>query len=142
MKNKVYWFIFFPFFFSSACDSDPVRDTLPLVYVAIDLNVRDLRYNDLHTLGYVYLEGGLRGIILYKKSETEYLAFERNCTYDSSNPCGIVEMDASVFFMKDPCCESTFNLEGIPSGGPAQNPLRTYFTFLEGDRLFIRSETF
>ncbi len=125
-----------------SCDDDFRTDQLPIVYVFIQLNVNDLRYLDLQTKGFVYLQGGLRGILLYKNPANEYIAFERACPDDYPAECAIVKMDESLFNINEPCCLSTYDLDGNPSGGPATTPLRRYFTFLEGNLLTIQSEGF
>lgn len=125
-----------------SCDVEESPDQLPFVYVNIEINVNDLRYLDLHSKGYIYLQGGLRGILLVKKTPNEYLAFERNCTFEYEKECSVVEMHESGFYMLDPCCESTFDLEGNPAGGPAQFNLRTYYTYLTGNTLSIQSDPF
>jgi len=125
-----------------ACDTQESPDQLPFVYVFIEVNANDLRYLDLHSKGYVYLQGGLRGIILVKKSASEYIAFERNCTFEYEKACSIVEMHESGFYMLDPCCESTFDLDGNPSGGPAKYNLRTYYTSLQNNMITIQSDQF
>src|SRR5689334_17317129 len=57
--------------------------------------------------GFVYLEGGLKGLILYRANENSYLAFDRACP---NNPNGeVVQVDPSTLFMIDNACHSSFN---------------------------------
>jgi len=142
MKAKFMLFVLSIVWLTSACDVEESPDQLPFAYVDIEINVNDLRYLELHNKGYIYLQGGLRGLIIVKKSAIEYLAFERNCTFEFEKPCSVIEMHESGFYMLDPCCESTFDLDGNPSGGPAKFNLRTYFTYLSGNTLSIQSEPF
>ncbi len=91
--------------------------------------------------GYVYLNDiGARGVIVYRKSASEYLAFERNCSFQSGDACSTVEVHPSTLYMIDNCCGSTFNFSGSPSGGPAFRELRQYFTSLSGSTLTITDE--
>jgi len=77
--------------------------------------------------GFVYMEGGLKGIILYRANENSYLAFERACPHHPSAGCAIVQVDVSSLFMIDHCCNSSFNFsDGYPTGGPAERPLIQY----------------
>lgn len=87
--------------------------------------------------GYVYLnEGGMSGIILYRESETNYIAYERRCSVDDDAP---VMVDGSGLFMKG--CGSTFSFsDGYPTGGPVRNPLLKYRTSLDGTKLTITDE--
>lgn len=108
--------------------------------IVINLNLPS--YNDLSTdKAAMTIDGGVRGIILYRKSETEYLAFERNCSYQPEQACATVDIDNSTLYMTDSCCGSSFSFtSGDPIGGPAIYPLRRYRTFLDGSILTITDE--
>jgi hypothetical protein len=69
---------------------------------------------------------GTRGVILYRKNQNTFLAFERNCSYRPNEACATVNIDVSTLFMIDPCCGSSFNFDGDPIGGAAWRPLRQY----------------
>jgi nitrite reductase/ring-hydroxylating ferredoxin subunit len=85
---------------------------------------------------------GVRGIILYRKSAGNFIAFEKNCSYHPADACATVEVDPSRLFLIDFCCGSTFSLdEGIPTGGVAWRPLRQYKTSIQGFLLTISSES-
>lgn len=91
--------------------------------------------------GYVYIDGGLKGIILYRANENSYLAFERACPHHPDASCAIVQVDGSTLFMIDHCCKSSFNFsDGSPSGGPAERPLLQYRTELNGTTLKVSDE--
>lgn len=89
--------------------------------------------------GFVYIEGGLKGIILYRANENSYLAYDRACPH---NPNGeMVQADISTLFMIDHACHSSFNFsDGQPTGGPAQRPLVQYRVDQEGTTLKISDE--
>src|SRR4051812_6741648 len=94
--------LFLPFLilFLAACskDKEPV-DYIPYAYVNQQLNLTNIQYAALRQdRGHVYLPAGVRGIIVVRKSATQYLAFERNCTYQPSDSCATVEVDASNLF--------------------------------------------
>jgi hypothetical protein len=123
------------------CHNDPYIDQIPVVYVDETINLSNFEYTPLKNIGgYVYLEGGVRGIIVYRKSQDVYLAFERNCTFQPLDPCARVEVDESSLFMIDPCCSSTFDFDGYPTGGPAEFPLRLYNTYVDQNFLLITSD--
>jgi len=104
----------------AACNSSPIDDLIPNVPVNIELNLSDIDNLALQQIGgFVYLDGGVRGIILIRTSFDTYEAMDRNCTYQPTSSQAIVSMDSSGFFMEDKSCQSTFNLSGIPTGGPA-----------------------
>ena len=128
----------------SSCKRDLTDDAIPFVVfpdIVISLNLP--LYNDLNSKGWIYVDGGVQGIILYKASATSYLAFERNCSYNPINNAGaIIFVDVSNLFMIDHTCSSSFDFnEGTPTGGPAWRPLRRYKTFLDGSQLTISSES-
>jgi len=121
-----------------ACESSDPQEQIPAVIVNETINVTNLQYQNLQFVGgHVAIEGGVRGIIIYRASTTEYRAFERNCSFEPLNTCARVEVDGSNFFMVDPCCSSTFDFQGFPTGGPASLPLRKYVTLLDGNFLTI-----
>ncbi|MFM7193186.1 MAG: hypothetical protein ACKORJ_06175 [Bacteroidota bacterium] len=85
---------------------------------------------------------GVRGIILYRKSAGNFIAYEKNCSYRPAEACATVEVDPSNLFMIDFCCNSTFSFdEGLPTGGVAWRPLRRYKTTIQGFLLTISSES-
>jgi len=108
--------------------------------IVINLNLP--AYNRVRTEGgYVYLEGGVRGLILYHQEGNTYLAFERNCTYHSQEDCATVEVHSSTLYMTDPCCGSIFSFpDGEATKGPAWNRLVQYRTSLTGNTLTIIDE--
>jgi nitrite reductase/ring-hydroxylating ferredoxin subunit len=123
------------------CNEDPFQDEIPFVFVDETINLNNFEYSPLNQIGgFVYIEGGVRGIIIYRQSEDRYLAFERNCPYQPYDECAQVEVDQSTLFMIDPCCSSTFDFDGYPTGGPAKFPLRQYTTFVNQNFLTISSE--
>lgn len=124
----------------SSCSENIPESQIPLTNVDETINLTNQQYLPLRMVGgYVYIKGGLRGIILYKESPNSYLAIERTCSFQPTDTCARVEVDDSGFFLIDPCCGSTFNMRGIPTGGPAIEPLRLYNTYLDGNFLTIRS---
>ncbi len=122
----------------SDCSPDLTDDPIPIVFFEnIDLFLPDA---DLMTQGFKYIGRGVRGIIVYRRTPTQFLAFERNCSYLPNSACATVDVHSSSLFMQDVCCSSTFNWEGNPTGGPAWRSLRQYAVFLNGNMLTITDE--
>src|SRR5689334_19999406 len=69
--------------FSPACDPDVSDDPIPYVHFQdIVINLTLPSYIGLSSDGgYAYVNGGVKGIIIYRKTNTTYFAYERNCTY-------------------------------------------------------------
>lgn len=130
--------------FLGSCKPDLTDYAIPFVAfpdIVINLNLPE--YTDLNSKGWVYIDGGVQGIILYKASSTSYLAYERNCSYNPiNNPGAVVFADISNLFMIDHTCHSSFDFaDGTPTGGPAWRPLRRYKTVLDGTQLIISDES-
>lgn len=124
----------------SSCKPDMSDDPIPFQpFSSILINLNLPEYNDLRTVGgYKYINGGVRGIILYHASATTYIAYERNCSYQPNSACATVDVHISTLYMNDPCCGSSFNFStGAPSGGVAWRPLRQYETLVTGNELTI-----
>ena len=125
-----------------SCETNFEDDQIPYIpFDNIEINLTNIQYYNLTTLGYVEIDGGVKGIILYKNSSSDYIAYEKNCSYLPYNNCAKVEIDGSGLFMTDPCCSSQFSFaDGVPIGGPASLPLRRYRTILNGNFLIITDE--
>jgi nitrite reductase/ring-hydroxylating ferredoxin subunit len=88
--------------------------------------------------GWVYITGGVRGILVYRKSNTEFMTYDRNCTYQSSEPCATVVVDNTNIIATDSCCNSRFSIyDGSVVQGPASFPLRAYNNTFDGNVLHI-----
>lgn len=108
----------------------------------ISVNIKLPQYrNLLSDGGAVEIDGGVRGIIVYREDENTFIAYERNCTYEPSKSCAVVEIDMSRLFFVDKCCGSMFNLrDGNPSKGPARWALRQYKVRVSGSTLTITDD--
>ncbi len=114
-------------------------NSVPLTNVDIYLYTSNPSFINLNAVGgYTYITGGVRGIILYRKSTSELMAYDRNCTYQPSQPCATVVVDNSHILATDTCCHSKFSLyDGSVTNGPASVPLKAYNTTFDGTTLHI-----
>jgi len=123
------------------CKPDLSDDAIPWQpFDVIHINLNLPGYINLKADGrYMYLnDGGVRGIILYHKNASNYIAYERNCSFEPNSACATVEVHVSTLFMFCPCCSSNFDLAtGYPTAGAAWRPLRQYETTLDGSTLTI-----
>ncbi len=113
----------------NSCNGD--KDQVPYVHVNFYVSINDPEFSELGTVhNYVYVTGGSRGIIIYRKSFTEFLAMDRNCTYEPSEDCARVAVDSTVTFAECECCDSRFLVSngGKAFDGPAALPLVNYNT--------------
>lgn len=133
--------VFYCLFNVISCSPDLSDDAIPVkAFPEVFINLNLPEYNSLRTVGgYKYLDDpGVRGIIIYHKSASEFVTYERNCSYQPNSACATVEVHTSTLYMVDTCCSSTFDLAtGLPTGGIAWRPLRKYETLLTGSQLTI-----
>lgn len=137
--HMIKYHLFFSFFLILiACEPKVEESGVPNVAVDLEINLNDIDNAPLKLIGgYVYADGGVRGIIVYHESVNGYRAFERNCTFQPTDLCATVDMHSSGFYIEDTCCSSTFDLGGFPTGGPALFPLVEYSVSLSGDILRV-----
>lgn len=125
------------------CTPDLSDDAIPWQpFDVIQINLNLPEYIALKTDGgSKTIDGGVRGIILYHQSGSNYIAYEANCSYQPNSACATVEVHVSTLYMFCACCSSNFDLStGYPTGGPAWRPLRKYYTSLNGTTLTITDE--
>ena len=121
-------FILFLLTINFSCDTP--KSKVPQVYVNFEININHLEYRDLKVIGNsIYVTGGVKGIIIFRKSTDEFISYERACPHDPE--CGRVFVDKSGYNAKDTlCCNSEFSLliSGGANSGPAEFPLKMYST--------------
>jgi nitrite reductase/ring-hydroxylating ferredoxin subunit len=139
IKNAVVFIVLIGLLFTtSQCKKDK-KDEIPYVYVNFYININSTLYLNLNNIGgYEYITGGVRGIIIYRRSSDEFMAYERDCPYQPSNDCALIEVDNSAIMAVDSCCGSKFLLtDGSVSNGPATRSLKTYQTSFDGTTLHV-----
>lgn len=120
------------------CGNDNYLDPIPYVLVDTTINLSNIEYNALRIdRGYVEIQGGWKGIIIYREDATTYKAFEKASPHRVDEACAEVIVDPDGLFMRELCDNSIFDFDGIPIGGLAQIPLRQYVTQLDGNYLHI-----
>ncbi|MEI6489041.1 MAG: Rieske (2Fe-2S) protein [Bacteroidota bacterium] len=137
---KYFSFIVLIFIFSFALSCKKQSDNgVPITAVDIYLYSNNPSFINLTAVGgYVYITGGVRGILLYRKSNSEIMAYDRNCTYQSTQPCATVVVDQTHILAVDTCCHSKFSIyDGSVTQGPASLPLKAYQTTFDGNVLHI-----
>jgi nitrite reductase/ring-hydroxylating ferredoxin subunit len=128
---------------SGGCAPDPGDDPIPFVpFSEIYINLSLPEYVPLKLDGgSMPIDGGVRGIILYRVDANTYLAYERNCSFQPNEACATVDIHISQLYMFDPCCGSSFSFtDGSPLGGVAWRPLRRYRTDVNSEILTITDE--
>jgi len=124
-------------FIFSSCKKD--KDAVPYVYTDFYIYSTDPNFIALNAVqGWVYVTGGSRGVLIYRKSLNEFMAYDRPCTYNTTDPCGKVEVDLSNLICVDNCCGSKFLItDGSVQTAPAYVPLKRYQTTWDGTVLHV-----
>lgn len=117
------------------------RDSIsrvPDVPVYITININQPAFFDLTVpAGWVYVTGGSRGIIVYRKSMDEFIALERHSPYQPEDNCAVVVNDDNVI-ISDPCSDSQWLImDGTIVQGPTAFALKTYSTTYSNSILTI-----
>lgn len=117
------------------------RETrIPYAYVDFVLYLDLPEFTELKTPGnYLYLTGGVRGIIIYCEFTDSYKAYERNCPFEPANAQAILDVDSTGLFLECRHCDSKFMiLDGSVINGPTKYPLMQYSAYLEsGNALHV-----
>jgi hypothetical protein len=144
LRNALFGGILLFLFSVQSCKPDLSDDPIPYVpFDDIVINLTLPTYIGLATDGgYAYVSGGVKGIIVYRKNSSTYLAFERNCTFQPNDACATVDVHVTISYMhNDGCCDSHFSFEGgLPISGPAWRPLQQYRATLSSNTLTITDE--
>ncbi|MFO8088071.1 MAG: Rieske (2Fe-2S) protein [Bacteroidales bacterium] len=122
------------------CDKSKQQNLIPNVHVNISLDINSTMYTGLNVVGgYEYITGGYRGIVVYRMAYDEFVAYDRACPYDHhENSDARVDVEDNGLTLIDSVCMSRFLLlDGSVVKGPAERPLKSYRTQLDGDNLLI-----
>ena len=88
--------------------------------------------------GWMYVSGGLNGIIVYRKSEQEFVALERTSSSLPGNAKARAVVSGDNFTLRDTISGSKWQIiDGAVISGPAQWALRLYGTSYDGNALRI-----
>ncbi len=124
------------------------EDAQPLPYTHVNINIRpdSPLYPSLNTVGgFAMLTANYpsRGVIVYRLSNNEFLAFERTCPHDADaccnqDTCTRLIVENNGLEVSDPCCSSKFLIiDGTVASGPSKYPLKQYVADYNGDILHI-----
>lgn len=104
--------------------------------ITIDINLPS--YNNLIGVGgWTYVAGGSRGIIVYRRSIDEFVAYDRHAPSDPEGSCfePLFPTAENFLTLKDTCSSATFSLyDGSPISG-SEFGLRQYQTNFNGSNL-------
>lgn len=136
-RLKIHIFLLVTLVFLSGCQKEKNH---PVPSVPFDFQI-DLSLPSYQTLtgvgGWAYVNGGLKGIIVYRKSTDEFVAWERQSPKDPEGSCssGLVPNADNFLQLDDPCSDATFSMY---DGSPMANSdwgLRGYRCEWDGSNL-------
>ncbi len=131
-----YWFLFT--LFATAGCRDRNTNRVPDVPVNIAINIYQPDFFNLSVpSGWVYITGGSRGIIVFRKSMDEFVALERHSPYEPADNCAVTVNEDNVI-VSDPCSDSQWLImDGTIVQGPTAFALETYNTSFSSPILYI-----
>jgi hypothetical protein len=123
---------------------------LPLPAMDITIDPNSTIYQELNIVGgWVYLdeydgaESPSRGVIVYRLSIDQFMAYERTPPFKPDSCCNLAKTICSALvvdfpYVKDTCTISTYNImDGSPLSGPSSMSLSMYVTEYYGSLLYI-----
>ncbi|MBE9602814.1 hypothetical protein [Pedobacter sp. MC2016-24] len=117
------------------------RMVIPNVPVNFSALLTDPRLLKLSSPGGgVVLTGyGVAGLVIYRTTNGNYVAYDRCSTVNPEKQCAVV-LDDPTFTVTDPCSGAKFLLEdGTPVKAPAELSLKKYDVFISGNTLQVRN---
>lgn len=131
--------ILFLLLFYISCSKDNKNSAIPYTDVNITIYTSDPDFIDLNAVGgWTSVTGGLRGIIIYRYSNNEFKAYERDCPYNPNDPCALISVEVNDIIASCSCCGSRFQLsDGDVIQGPSSYPMKEYQTSWDGNALHI-----
>jgi hypothetical protein len=134
-----------------ACNKQS-NDRLPLPPIDISINPNTTIYQEINIAGgWIYLnqnDGALppsRGIIVYRVTEDQFVAFERTPPFKPDSCCNAAKTICTALivdypYVLDTCTNSKYLiLDGSPVSGPSHISLGMYATEYYGDLLYIHN---
>jgi nitrite reductase/ring-hydroxylating ferredoxin subunit len=119
--------------FVVSCKKDD-GSQVPNVSVDVYVYLTQPSNSALNSVGnWKYIEGGIKGIVVYHQSQETFTAFDRACPHDYDQAASRIDVDSVNLSFIDRNCGSKFNLlTGNVDQGPATHPMRQYTVDYDG----------
>lgn len=133
--------LLFSTLFMLSCEKNNDYDEIPFAHVDFRIYPNSTMYWRLNSPGgweKVTANDPSRGIIIYRVSENEFMAYERTCPYDPFEPEAKIDGEYFGLTVACPSCGSEYILlDGTPFERPATRPLKQYRTTYDGNSLHV-----
>ena len=133
---KILFILLLPFCFS--CKKKNKNHPIPSIPIDITIDLTLPSYTALNGVGgWCYVNGGIKGIIVYRMSPDVFVAWERQSPEDPENTCATALTPDEENFLElvDACSGARFSLyDGSPVSG-SEWGLRQYQTLWDGSNL-------
>lgn len=133
-KQISYWIIACWILFVG-CNSN-TGHPVPLVSTDITIDFSLPSYNALNGVGgYTYVNGGSKGIVVYRRSQEEFIAWDRHSPADPTGVCEqpLTPQADNFLILEDTCNAASFSMY---DGSPVENSdfgLRQFRTLWDGN---------
>lgn len=121
---------------SSSCNKNNVHP-VPSIPFDVTINITLPTYSDLMGVsGWAYVNGGSKGIIVYRRGIDDFIAFDRHSPADPNGECAqpLTPDQDNFLQLNDTCNNATFSLyDGSPISN-SQFGLRAYQTTWDGNQ--------
>ena len=133
-SNIIFFFLIFIIF---ACDDK--NDNINDVPVNFTIDINDPLYRNIRTIGNsITVVGGHAGIVIYRFTQDEFIAFDRLCPVEQNPDCRIQPTNDDLFYTCK-CCNTPYLM--IDGTGQSKNDtvfpgtgkfLKEYQTYFDG----------
>lgn len=121
MKHLSFFFILYLFL---SCTKDK-EGRIPDVYVNYHITIQQFQIDNENGVLLVNNQG-VAGLIIYKRADNVYVAYDRCSSVNPQQKCAVVPDDPNLT-VTDACSGAKFSLQdGTPVKAPAKLPLKQY----------------
>jgi nitrite reductase/ring-hydroxylating ferredoxin subunit len=121
-----------------SCSKDNI-DRIPDVYVSYKITLQEFNIKSTNGLLLVNNQAntGVAGLIIYKRADGAFVAYDRCSSVNPQKRCAVVPDDPNLT-ATDPCSGAKFSLfDGSPVKAPAQRSLKQYRVIITNFDLMV-----
>ncbi|WP_291401033.1 hypothetical protein [Daejeonella sp.] len=121
-----------------SCSKDNI-DRIPDVYVSYKITLQEFNIKSTNGLLLVNNQAntGVAGLIIYKRADGAFVAYDRCSSVNPQKRCAVVPDDPNLT-ATDPCSGAKFSLfDGSPVKAPAERSLKQYRVIITNFDLMV-----